>query len=67
MQSCQKTAIFEAGLSATKVNDSPLSFVAESSIIDFMVGLDAPRDISCVYMCFKRKFTLKSNPLNVYQ
>ena len=39
-------------LSVTKVNDSQLSFVAESSILDFAVVLDASLDINGVYMYF---------------
>ena len=36
----------------TKVNDSPLSFVAESFILDFVVVLDVPLDINFVYVYF---------------
>ena len=33
-----------------KVNDCPLHFFAESSIIDFVVVLAASLDINCLYM-----------------
>ena len=40
------------GLSVRKANGSPLYFVAESSILDFVVVLDASLDIDFVYMYF---------------
>ena len=40
------------GLSVKKVNDCPLYFVAESSILDFVVTLAAYLDINCFYMYF---------------
>ena len=40
------------GLSLTKVNDSLLFFVAESSILYFVVDLDVPLDVNCAYMYF---------------
>ena len=43
---------YGVGLSVAKVNDSPLSFVAESSFLDFLLVLDASLGISCVCMCF---------------
>ena len=39
-------------LSVKKVNDCPLHFFAESSIIDFVVVLAASLDINCLYMYF---------------
>ena len=40
------------GLSVKKVNDKRLHFVAESSILDFVVILAASLDINCLYMYF---------------
>ena len=39
-------------LSVMKVNDYLLHFVAESSILNFVVVLAASLDISCLYMYF---------------
>ena len=40
------------GLSVTKVKGCPLYFVAESSILDFVIVLAAFMDINCLYMYF---------------
>ena len=40
------------GLSVTKVNGCPLYFVADSSVLDFVVVLDASLVINCLYMYF---------------
>ena len=40
------------GLSVMKVNSCPLYFVADSSVLDFVVVLAASLDINCLYMYF---------------
>ena len=40
------------GLSMTKVKGCPLYFVADSSVLDFIVVLAASLDINCLYMYF---------------
>ena len=40
------------GISVKKVNDYPLYFIAESSILNFVVVLAASLDINCLYIHF---------------
>ena len=40
------------GLSVTKVNGYPLYFVADSSVLDFVVVLADSLAINCLYMYF---------------
>ena len=41
---------YGVGLSVKRVNNFPLCFVAESSILDLVVVLDASLEINCVYI-----------------
>ena len=52
MRVCRTPLESGVGLSVTKVNDCPLYFVAESSILDFVVVLAVCLDINCLYMYF---------------